>query len=77
MSFFFLVLGGVTGRVRWSPEVSDLVLDELHGGVELADADDAAEVADFAVVEDQVARGCVVAEVANVGVGPWWRSLQR
>jgi hypothetical protein len=46
-----------------------LTLDHVHVlSAEAADADDAVEVADVAVIEDEVARWGVVAEVVDLGV---------
>jgi|RhiMetdeSRZDD1v2_1073273.scaffolds.fasta_scaffold3619353_1 hypothetical protein len=53
-------------------EVVGLVFDQLHRGVESADANDAIPIADVAVVEHQVARGCVVADIADIRVGSCW-----
>jgi len=53
------------------------VLDQLHRGVESAEADDAIPVADVAVVEDQVARRRVVADIADVWVGSCWYAVRR
>src|SRR4029453_6890609 len=58
-------------------EVVDLVFDQLHRGVESADADDAVPVADLAVIEHQVARGSVVADIADVWVSPCWYAAHR
>ena len=40
--------------------------DQFHRGVEPSDTDDSIPVAEVAVVEHQVAGGCVVADVADV-----------
>ena len=40
--------------------------DQFQRGVEPSDTDDAVPEADVAVVEHQVAGGCVVADVADV-----------
>ena len=53
------------------------MLDQLHRGVESADANDAIPVADVAVVEHQVGRGCVVADIADVWVGSCWYAVHR
>ena len=53
------------------------MLDQLHRDVESADANDAIPVADVAIVEDQVARGCVVADIADVWVGSCWCAVGR
>src|SRR5690349_24113886 len=43
-------------------EVAAMVRDRVHAAIELADADDAVEVSDFVVVEDEVARRRVAAD---------------
>src|SRR5215213_7494026 len=58
-------------------EVVVLVLDQLHRGVESADAHDAIPVANVTVVEHQVARGCVVADITDVWVGSCWCAVRR
>src|SRR5215207_10335676 len=58
-------------------EVAVLVLDQLHRGIEAADANDAIPVADVTVVEHEVARGCVVADIADVWVGSCWYAVRR
>src|SRR5215213_3473669 len=49
-------------------EVVGLLLDQFHRGVESSDTHDAVPVADITVIEHQVARGCVVANVADVWI---------
>src|SRR5829696_10257778 len=63
------VTGGWSAAFDGHLEVVGLLLDQLHRGVESSDTDDAVPVADIAVIEDQVARGGVVANVADVWVG--------
>src|SRR5215203_5568791 len=58
-------------------EVVVLMLNQLHRGVESADAHDAIPVADITVVEHQVARGCVVADITDVWVGSCWCAVRR
>src|SRR5215216_6854112 len=46
-------------------EVAGLAHDRIHTAVELADSHDPSEVADVVVIEDNVARGVVVADIAR------------
>ena len=52
-------------------EVAGLRFDGTDVGVEMPDPDDAVPVADVAVVEDEVVRRRVVADVADIWVWSW------
>jgi hypothetical protein len=66
---------GPVGAFDCHAEVVVLLFDQLHRVVELSDSDDAIPVADVAVIEHQIARRLVVADIADVRVVSFWHAL--